>query len=128
MNNASKNIVHQMAIDAWSAGTGLLVLCLAIEAVERGFVSRFFNLLWLLLFSFAATLVVMATHPGATAGLPGHRYAKGTKALLQIGSLALAAAAWLLLPASLSVTWRSIATGGILLSALLAWPALSKNE
>lgn len=126
--NSAKTTLHQMAIDAWSAGASLLVVCLALEAVERGFVSRFFNLLWLLLFVLAATLAVMATHPGAAAGESGHRYAKGTKTLLQLGSLALSGAAWLLLPRDLSVVWRSIAAGGILLAALLAWPALSKNE
>jgi len=73
-------------------------------------------------------VAVMATHPGSASGAAGHRYAKGPRALLQLGSLALAAAAWLLLPSSLSFVWRSLATGGILLAALLAWPALSKNE
>lgn len=126
--NSAKTILHQMAIDAWSAGTSLLVVCLALEAVERGSVSRFFNLLWLLLFVILATLAVMATHPGTSQEAAGHRYAKGTKTLLQLGSLALAAAAWLLLPRDLSVVWRGIAAGGILLAALLAWPALSRNE
>lgn len=126
--NASKTILHQMAIDAWSAGASLLIVCLALEAVERGFVSRSFNLLWLLLFVIAATIFVMATHPGTPPEAAGHRYAKGAKTLLRLGSLALAAAAWLLLPAEMSIVWRSLATGGILLAALLAWPALSKNE
>ena len=126
--NGSKTIIHQMAIDAWSAGASLLVICLALEAAERGSVSRFFNLLWLLTFTIAATLCVMATHPGSAPDAAGHRYAKGAKTLIQIGSIALAAAAWLLLPRDLSVIWRSLAAGGILVSALLAWPALSKNE
>jgi hypothetical protein len=126
--NGSKTIIHQMAIDAWSAGVSLLVICLALEAAEPGFVSRFFNLLWLLTFTIAATLGVMASHVGTASESLGHRYTKGTKALLQLGSLAAAAAAWLLLPRDLSIIWRSIAAGGILLSALLAWPALSKNE
>lgn len=127
--NADKTVLHQIAIDAWSAGTGLLVVCLALEAVERGFVSRFFNLLWLLLFTLVATVAVMATHPGAQAGEgPRHRYAQGARALLQSGSVALAAAAWLLLPPGLSLVWRSLASAGILLAVFLAWPALSKNE
>jgi hypothetical protein len=127
--NANKTVLHQMAIDAWSAGASLLVVCLALEAAERGFVSRFFNLLWLLTFTLVATILVMATHPGAPAGEgPRHRYAQSTRALLQVGSIAAAAAAWLLLPRGLSVVWRSLASGGILLAALLAWPALSKNE
>lgn len=126
--NGTKTILHQMAIDAWSAGVSLLVVCLALEAAERSSISRFMNLLWLLTFTIFATLCVMATHPGAASETTGHRYAKGTKALLQLGSLAVAAAAWLLLPRELSIIWRSIAAGGILLSALLAWPALSKNE
>jgi hypothetical protein len=130
--NDSKTIIHQMTIDAWSAGASLLVICLAFEAAERGSVSRFFNMLWLLTFMIAATIAVMATHPGTSPatdpGQGGHRYAKGAKVLVQCGSLFLAIAAWLLLPRELSIIWRSIASGSIMLAALLAWPALSKNE
>ena len=124
----AKTLIHQMAIDAWSAGITLLAACLILETADRGFVSRFFNLLWLLLFIVGAALAVMATHPGAGAAGGSHRYAKSAKLLLQLGSLSIAGAAWLLLPSSLSLVWRALATGSILLSALLAWPALSKNE
>ncbi len=127
MNAPDRTVLHQMMNDAWNAGAGLLIVCLVLETVERGFVSRFFNLLWLLTFVLCATVAVMATHPG-TEEAQDRRRAKGTKALIQLGSLALAVAAWLLLPPALSLVWRAAASGGILCAVLLAWPALRKNE
>lgn len=123
-----RTVLHQMAIDAWGSGTALLVLCLLLEAAERGFVSRFFNVLWLLLFVVGATLAVMATHPGSGTDDASHHHARGARLLLQIGSVSAGLAAWTLLPADLSVVWRGAASGAILLAALAAWPALSKNE
>ncbi|HTK60709.1 MAG TPA: hypothetical protein VL283_05915 [Candidatus Baltobacteraceae bacterium] len=124
----AKTIVHQMAVDAWAAGAVLLTLCLILEAVERGFVSRFFNVLWLLLFVMAASLAVMATHPGAAAMDPSHRPAKKAGALLQLGAVLAAVAAWLLLPRGLSVVWRAAASGIILIAALSVRAAFDKNE
>lgn len=123
-----KTLVHQMAVDAWSAGAVTLTLCLLLEAAERGFVSRHFNLLWLLLFILAASLAVMATHPGVSAMDPAHRPPKAAAALLQLGAVLAAVAAWLLLPRELSVVWRAAASGIILVAALTVRAAFDKNE
>ena len=124
----AKTIVHQMAVDAWGAGAVTLTLCLILEAVERGFVSRHVNVLWLLLFVMAASLAVMATHPGVSAMDPSHRPAKNADALLQLGAVLAAVAAWLLLPRELSIVWRAAASGVILFAALSVRAAFNKNE
>lgn len=124
----SRTVIHQMAVDAWGAGAVTLTLCLILEAVERGFVSRFFNVLWLLLFVMAASLAVMATHPGVSAMDPSHRPAKSADALLQFGAVLAAVAAWFLLPSDLSVVWRAAASVIILVSALSVRAAFNKNE
>lgn len=123
-----RTIVHQMAIDAWGAGTTVLVLCLALEALERGFVSRFFNLLWLMIFVLAASLFVMATHHGVRSDESPHRPAKNAHALLLLGSLSIALAAWLFLPPELRLVWRASASAGILIAVASAWSAFSKHE
>ena len=124
----ARTIVHQIAIDAWAAGATLLTACLSLEASERGFVSRFFNLLWLLLFVMAASLAVMATHPGVAAMDPAHRPAKGVGALPQLAAVLAAVAVWLLLPRELSIVWRADTSGIILAAALTVPAALKKNE
>lgn len=121
-------VLHQMAVDAWAAATVVLVLCLALEAFERGFVSRFFNVLWLLLVVLAATLLVMLTHPGARSDDDAHRPAKNVDALLGLAAVACAAAAWFLLPRALALHWRAAATGVVLVLALSAKAAFAKNE
>ncbi len=123
-----RTIVHQMAVDAWGAGAAALTLCLVLEAVERGFVSRQFNLLWLLLFVLAASVAVMATHPGVSAMDPSHRRPKNADALLRFAALLAAAAVWFLLPRELSVVWRAAASGITLLAALSVRAAFEKNE
>lgn len=124
----AKTIVHQMAVDAWGAGAVTLALCLILEAVESGFVSRHFNILQLFLFVMAASLAVMATHPGVSEMDPAHRPAKNADALLQLGAVLAAVAAWFLLPRELSVVWRAAASGVILIAALSVRAAFNKNE
>jgi hypothetical protein len=124
----AKTIAHQMAVDAWAAGAVVLTLFLIMEAAERGFVSRHFNVLWLLLFVLAASIAVMATHPGVSAMDPSHRPAKGAAALLQLAAVLAAVAAWLLLPRDLSIVWRGAASGMILFAALAVRAAFDKNE
>lgn len=123
-----RSIVHQMAVDAWSAGTTVLIVCLTIEVVERGFVSRFFNLLWLMLFVFGASLAVMITHPGVSAMDPAHRPAKKTAALIMVAAVLAAMAAWYLLPRELGVTWRAATSVVALLAALSVNAAFKKDE
>jgi hypothetical protein len=124
----ARTIVHQMAVDAWAAGAVTLLLCLILEAAERGFVSRHFNVLWLLLFVMAASIAVMATHPGVSAMDPSHRPAKKAAALLQFAAVLAAVAAWLLLPRELSVVWRAAASGIILIAALSVRAAFETHE
>lgn len=124
----TKTIVHQMAVDAWGASAAVLALCLMLEALERGFVSRHFNVLWLLLFVLAASIAVMATHPGVSAMDPSHRRPKNADALLRIGALLAAVAVWFLLPRELSIVWRAAASGITLLAALSVRAAFEKNE
>lgn len=123
-----RTVLHQMAVDAWAASAVVLVLCLALEAVERGFVSRFFNLLWLLLIVLAATLLVMLTHAGARADDDAHRPAKNADTLLGLAAVACAAAVWFLLPRELALHWRAAAAGIALVLALSAKAAFAKNE
>ncbi|WKZ29589.1 MAG: hypothetical protein QY323_02560 [Patescibacteria group bacterium] len=123
-----KAILHQMAIDAWGAGLFVLVVCIMLEAVERGFVSRAFNMLWLLVFVVAASCAVMLTQPRAAVSEEAHRPAAAAHALLRFGTLLLAPAVWLLLPETLRLFWRAAAAGGILLAVLVAWPIFSKKE
>lgn len=124
----AKTIVHQMAVDAWGAGAVTLALCLILEAAERGFVSRHVNVLWLLLFIMAASLAVMATHPGVSAMDPSHRPAKSADALLQLTAVLAAVAAWFLLPDGTSLVWRAAASVIILVAALSVRAAFNKNE
>ncbi len=123
-----KAILHQMAIDAWGAGLFVFVACIMLETVERGFVSRTFNLLWLLLFVVAASCAVMLTQSRATVSEETHHPAAAAHALLRLGTLLLAPAAWLLMPETVRVFWRAAAAGGILLAVLIAWPIFSKKE
>ena len=125
---SARTILHQMAVDAWASSAVVLVLCLALEAVERGFVSRFFNLLWLLLVVLAATLLVMLTHPGVRADDDAHRPAKKAEALLGLAAVACAAAVWFLLPRETALHWRAAAAGIVFALALSAKAAFAKNE
>lgn len=123
-----KAIIHQMAVDAWGAGLVVFVACLILETLERGFVSRFFNVLWLLLFVVAASIAVMLTQSRSALPEEPHHSATSAQALLRLGMLLLAPAVWLLFPASARVFLRAAATGGILLAVLVSWPMFSKKE
>jgi hypothetical protein len=125
---SSKAILHQMAIDAWGAGLVVFVLCLALETAERGFVSRFFNVLWLLVFVVVASCAVMLTQSRVAAPEEPHRPAASAQTLLRFGTLLLAPVAWMLLPDTVRFFWRAAAAGGILLAVLVAWPIFSKKE
>ncbi len=123
-----KAMLHQIAVDAWGAGLATLMLCLMLEVAERGFVSRFFNLLWLLLFVLAASCLVLVTQSRMPPAENAPRPAGFAQALLHLGLLLAAPAVWFLLPAALSVFWRAAATAGILLAVLIAWPIFSKRD
>lgn len=123
-----KAIIHQMAIDAWGAGLVVFVVCLVLETLERGFVSRFFNVLWLLLFVVAASVAVMLTQSRSALPEEPHHPAASAQTLLRLGMVLLVPAVWMFFPASARIFWRAAATGGILLAVLVSWPMFSKKE
>lgn len=123
-----KFIVHQMAVDAWSAAAVALTLCLVLEALERGFVSRHFNVLWLVLAAVLASLAVMATHPGAHVPDAARPRAKRAAALIAAASVLAAFAVWTLLPRDLALHWRAAASFITLAAALTVRAAFAKNE
>ena len=120
--------LHQMALDAWGSGTVTLVLLLGLEIAARGFVSRFFNMLWLLLAVLAASVAVLATHPGTEGKEHPHAPPREAHVLLQLAAVASAAAAWVFLPKELATHWRALASGTLLIAALVAVPSLMKKE
>jgi hypothetical protein len=122
-----KTIAHRMALDAWSAAAVALTLCFVLEALERGFVSRHFNVLWLVLASVLASLAVMATHPGAHAQDGARPPVPRADALLALASVLAAAAVWTLLPRELALHWRAAASGITLAAALTVRAAFAKN-
>lgn len=120
-------VLHQMALDAWSAAAVVLTLSLVLETLERGFVSRHFNVVILALLVLAATFAVLATHPGVPASDPSHRPARNADALLALASALAAVAAWFLLPRELSLVWRVAAAGITFAAALTVRAAFDKN-
>jgi len=108
-----KPLVHQLALDAAKAAIGWLLVLLTLEAALQGFVSRFFNLDWLVLLALAASLVAFATHDA-------HEPAKITKSgatMVRLLGLLAATYAWLAIPASLP--WRILAALFVLALAML---------
>ncbi len=119
-----KALIHRMTLEAWEAGIIVLAVLAAFETFERGFVSRVFNLNWLILFILAAAFSAMATHP------PSHEATAGRRERipwLQIVGVLSAIAAWVLLPPDLALKWRIAASLGLLLAALSLWTLL-KDE
>jgi hypothetical protein len=123
----AKIVLHRMALDAWSAVAVALTLCLVLEAFERGFISRHFNVLWLVLAAVVATFAVMATHPGTHAPDDAGPKAKRASALLAAASVLAAYAVWTLLPRELALHWRAAASGITLAAALTVRAAFAKN-
>jgi hypothetical protein len=120
--------LHQMTLDAWGSGTMILVLLLLLELSVRGFVSRFFNMAWPLLFVLAASLAALATHPGATSKDHSPRPPREARALLQLAAVGAGVLAWIVLPKGLALPWRVIASVSLLVAALVAVPSLMKEE
>lgn len=123
-----KAILHQIAVDAWEAGIVVCIACLVLETAEPGFVSRFFNMLWLLLFLIVASGAVLLAQSRSALLEEPHHSAPSARILLRLGMLLLAPAAWMFFPADARLFWRAAAVGGILLAVLIAWPIFSKKE
>lgn len=120
-----KSVLHQMALDAWGSGAVVLTILLLLEAGEPGFVSRFFNLAWIVAFVLVTGLAAALTHPKS--GEPEAVKPAFARALLQLAAVAAALLGWLLLR-ELPLVWRAAASGGILLVALFGVPAFTKED
>jgi hypothetical protein len=116
-------ICHQMAKDAVGAGIAVLVVLLLLEGAMSGFVAAFFNMTWLVLWIFAASLVAFATHHDAH----GHSADGAGVGLWTLVVLAAAAIVWTRVPPELALHWRAIAVGGTLLVGLLSLSLLKKE-
>ena len=116
-------LYHQLAKDAVNAGIAVLVVLLLLEGAMPGFVAAFFNMTWLVLWIFAASLLAFATHPKAHEGGEGSPPA-GLWVLIVFAAAALV---WARLPADLKPHWRLIAAGGTLHVGLLALSLLKKE-
>lgn len=117
------DVIHRMALDAASAGIIWLVVLAGLEALLRGFVSRFFDMDWLVLWILAATLVAFFSRPA-------HRTEEDVSlwstALFLIG-LAAAVVVAVKATAGLPQFWRVAAASAVLAVAFLSRHLL-KNE
>jgi hypothetical protein len=121
----TRTLMHRLALDAVKAVLGWLIVLLVLEAALPGFVSRFFNLTWLLLAAFVLAVLAFATHEaGESTRDESHG---GVMFILLLGAAA-AAYAWIALPPSLSSAWRILAAGAILLLALFLPMAFSSTR
>jgi hypothetical protein len=116
-------ICHQMAKDAVGGGIAVLVVLLLLEGAMSGFVAAFFNMTWLVLWIFAASLIAFATHHDAHE----HSADASGAGLWALVVLAAAAIVWARTPPELAVHWRAIAAGGTLFVGLLALSLLKKE-
>lgn len=118
------DVIHRMALDAASAGIVWLVVLAGTEALLHGFVSRFFDMDWLVLWILAATLIAFFTHPGA------HRTEEDVSiwgAALFLLGLAAAVVVAVKATAALPRFWRAASAGAVLAAAFLSRHLL-KNE
>jgi hypothetical protein len=108
--------------DAWLAAGALFVILAALEAVQRGFVSRFFNFHWLTLLLFGLVVLLIAAEK-ERGDAKADRF---SAVLLQVLAVAAALAVWRWL-GELPLVWRAAASGGTLLTGLLSWPLLNSE-
>ena len=117
----NKFILRQIVKDAWNTGILVLAVLVFFEILQKGFVSRFFNMNWMVLILFALSILLLATNRS------DKKEAKIGYMLLQIVGVVAAVAVWIFLPEGMRVFWKAAAAGGILLAALLAAPLLKKE-
>ncbi len=106
----------------------MLVACLALESVERGFVSRHLNIIWLVLFVFSASCAALLMQPPGTVSEARRNSSSHAATVLRFALLALTPAVWVFFPSDARFFWRAAASGGVLLAALASWAIFSKNE
>lgn len=108
-----------MVRDVWDVGLVTLLVLAALEAWQRGFVSRFFNIHLIVLFLLAVSVILLIAHPAPPRGRVR------PYAALQVIGIVAAIAAWSFLPEGVRPLWRALAAGGALLASLLAWPIIN---
>lgn len=114
----SKASAHALLHDLWKAALAVLLVLLALEALERGFVSRFFDLNALVLSLFLLSVILLLTRPRRHAGSPAPAGA------LQAVGIAAALAVWSFLPEAVGPAMRALAAGGVLLLSVLSYPII----
>lgn len=112
---------NRMTRDVWDIGLVTLLVLAALEAWQRGFVSRFLNVHLIVLFLALVSVILLMTRTGAS-----ERKIRPYVALQAIGIVA-AFAAWYALPEGIRPLWRAIASGGVLLASLFAWPLINQD-
>lgn len=115
----TKTVFSRIVRDVWDIGLVSLLLLAGLEAWQRGFVSRFLNIHYLVLFLAVVSVILLMTRPSLSG-----RKARPYVALQAIGVIA-ALAAWSFLPEGIRPHWRALAGGGILMAALFAWPLIN---
>ena len=117
------DVIHRMGLDAASAGIIWLVVLAGLEALLPGFVSRFFDMDWLVLWILAATLIAFFSRPA-------HRTEEDVSvwgaALFLIG-MAAAVVVAVKATAGLPQFWRIASAAAVLVLAFLSRHLL-KNE
>jgi len=116
-----KTAFGRMVRDVWDIGLVTLLALAGLEAWQRGFVSRFFNIHLVVLFLAAVSVILLMTRSPLS-----ERRVRPYAALQAIGLVA-AFAAWNLLPEGIRPMWRSVAAGGVLMASLFAWPLINRE-
>jgi len=116
-----KRLLEKIFTDAWRVGFGVLLLLLILETIQSGFVSRFFNVNWIILFLLAVSVIILSVQ-SRKENEGRLRYAS-----LQILGVMAALIVWICLPGDLRFFWRAAASGGVLVVALLSWPLINKR-
>lgn len=116
-----KRLLEKIFTDAWRVGFVTLLVLLILEVLQKGFVSRFFNVNWVILFLFAVSVIILSV----TSRKQEER--RSGYASLQMLGVVAALIVWIGLPDDLRVFWRAVASGGILVLALLSWPLINNR-
>lgn len=111
-----KRMLERIFRDAWKVGFVVLLLLLLLETLQRGFVSRFFNVNWIILFLLVVSVIILSVQSQKESD-DRRGYAS-----LQLLGIVAALVLWIHLPADLRLFWRAVASGGVLVVALLSWP------
>lgn len=115
----TKTAFSRIVRDIWDIGLVTLLLLAGLETWQQGFVSRFLNIHYIVLFLMVVSVILLMTHTSHSG-----RRTRPYVALQVIGIIA-AFAAWSFLPDGIRPFWRVLAGGGVLMAALFAWPLIN---